>query len=121
MTLVFNSELVDSLGSCLDDYTIDSRGDIGSLVRLEAIDAVCAILKNVFAPDISQRTLVQQMLSRVVRLSAEKMDKVRLRAATCLHQAWARSHPSLAQNLYVLSTLVNVQVARLIGKQSRCR
>ncbi|KAF1966082.1 hypothetical protein BU23DRAFT_518586 [Bimuria novae-zelandiae CBS 107.79] len=67
----------------LNDYTVTERGDVGSLVRLEALNTMgtawetgllrgCAYEKNLHAD--------------VLRLSLEKLDKVRLRAAQVLEK-----------------------------------
>ena len=72
----------------LDDYTIDSRGDIGSLARLAAIEAVVAILgTRPTNSDIRPIVLDQGLISRVARLAVERVDRVRIRAANCLRQA----------------------------------
>ncbi|KAI9675943.1 MAG: hypothetical protein M1829_003181 [Trizodia sp. TS-e1964] len=74
---VLTNEMVDMLRRCLDDYSSDSRGDIGSWVRIEAIDAVAKAWQMGL---ISLKSSVEEMLvSRVIRLSGEKLDKVRFR------------------------------------------
>ncbi|KAI9787282.1 MAG: hypothetical protein M1816_007696 [Peltula sp. TS41687] len=98
---ILGNSITHSLYMCLDDYTIDSRGDIGSLVRLQAINAISLVLKT----DVARNVLLkdnrkQSVLSRVVRLSAEKMDKVRVQAVACLHEAFVHFHPSLLDTLY---------------------
>ncbi|KAJ4368106.1 hypothetical protein N0V83_006461 [Neocucurbitaria cava] len=64
----------------LNDYTITERGDVGSLVRLEALNTVLnawnsGILRNV------EKETGQKIYADVLRLSLEKVDKIRLRAA----------------------------------------
>lgn len=104
------NSILSSLCMCLDDYTIDARGDVGSLVRLEAISAVSTTLKNDLIRDILFKDVQKQsVLSRVARLSAEKMDKVRVKAVACLHEAFAYFHPSLLTNLYA-----HVHVCRVL-------
>lgn len=84
--------LTDSMSQvmiyCLDDYTIDSRGDVGSWIRLEAIDAVLMAVKQGLVlsslPNISSSD--EALISHVARLAAEKLDKVRTRAWQCLSQ-----------------------------------
>ena len=44
--LVISADLSQALQACLNDYTTDRRGDVGSLVRVEAIDATAVILKR---------------------------------------------------------------------------
>lgn len=81
--------MAEALIACLDDYTIDSRGDVGSWIRLEAIDAVLmALRKGILLrhpPEVSPTEA--DMLSRIGRLAAEKLDKVRSRAWSCLAAA----------------------------------
>ena len=65
----------------LNDYTIDERGDVGLLVRLEALLSLKEALKN---EAVSRNVLNEDIEAAVVRLAVEKMDKVRTEAATCL-------------------------------------
>ncbi|KAI9731387.1 MAG: hypothetical protein M1834_005293 [Cirrosporium novae-zelandiae] len=82
---IVSPNIVNIIGSSLNDYTSDQRGDIGSLVRLEAIKAVrVAWEQNLLEEnDYKERTI-----SPVVRLAAEKLDKVRFRAWVCLEVVW---------------------------------
>lgn len=71
---------------CLNDYTTDRRGDIGSLVRLEAIDAIGVALSHQLLSDVEPR---RSILARICGLAVERLDKIRFRAWTCLHDHWA--------------------------------
>jgi hypothetical protein len=63
----------------LTDYTIDERGDVGSLVRLQALTCVSRLLSlEHLQQDSDRRQLLQ---SDILRLSLEKLDRVRGRAA----------------------------------------
>lgn len=73
-----------ALHACLDDYTTDRRGDVGSLIRLEAIDATAVVLKRRLL-SVSER---QDMAARICGLAVEKLDKVRFRAWGCLQANW---------------------------------
>ncbi|EGP84313.1 uncharacterized protein MYCGRDRAFT_110699 [Zymoseptoria tritici IPO323] len=65
----------------LNDYTIDERGDIGSLVRLQSITCTSTILSH---PAFKFHLDSLQLLSNDIhRLSLEKLDRVRLSAAHC--------------------------------------
>lgn len=73
----------------LNDYTINERGDVGSLVRLEALNTVelvwfgCQSNDDMFQN--KQFKLTNDALgTSVVRLSLEKLDKLRNRASKCL-------------------------------------
>ena len=76
--------VIDVLRSCLNDFTVDQRGDVGSHVRLEAIDAVEVALQSNLLPLETRRSL----LAGVVSLAVEKLDKVRFRAWNCVRKNW---------------------------------
>ncbi|KAJ5587341.1 uncharacterized protein N7459_003106 [Penicillium hispanicum] len=66
----------------LNDYTTDRRGDIGSLIRVEAIQAA----RNL-PSDLSWDTpVLQDLIGCLFRLASEKLDKVRLQAWLCLEE-----------------------------------
>jgi tubulin-specific chaperone D len=86
--------------TALNDYTINERGDVGSLVRLEALDLVEqawsaniafewdareGTTDGVFGPFIAleHSTLEWKIAAAVTRMSLERLDKVRARAAHC--------------------------------------
>lgn len=73
--------MTGALQSALSDYTIDERGDIGSLVRLQGI--ACA--STMFAVPACTRNVEMMHLlqAEIIRLSLEKLDRVRLQAAEC--------------------------------------
>lgn len=82
--LVITEKLSQALRACLTDYTTDRRGDVGSLIRLEAIDATAVVLKKGLL-SISER---KDMAARICGLAVEKLDKVRFRAWGCLQANW---------------------------------
>lgn len=68
----------------LNDYTTTQRGDVGSLVRVEAIQAARAI-----APQLEVRSPIVFGLAKCLfRLASEKLDKIRLQAALCLQDCY---------------------------------
>lgn len=73
--------ILEAFETALNDYTINERGDVGSLVRLEALIAI---------EHVWERGLWKQSPRRVAcyrsaqRLALERLDKVRLAAAKCL-------------------------------------
>lgn len=77
--------LIDNVIAYLNDYTIDRRGDIGSLIRLQALKAVKFILKT------KGQDRIRDVMMCVVRLSAEKLDKVRQQAWSCLEIFWSQA------------------------------
>lgn len=76
--------LSDAISVSLDDYTIDQRGDIGSLVRIEAINTVHTACQHNLLKEATMRIL----LSKVCGLAVEKLDRVRFRAWRCLQDNW---------------------------------
>ncbi|OJD22113.1 hypothetical protein ACJ73_06543 [Blastomyces percursus] len=82
----------------LNDYTTDRRGDVGSFIRLEAIEAVNIIIESKVPPGPTPMYL-KDLMGSVVRLAAEKLDKVRFHAWNCLQGFWETSLdlPPLAQ------------------------
>ncbi|KAL4987726.1 tubulin folding cofactor D C terminal-domain-containing protein [Aspergillus falconensis] len=78
--------IAHSLVRFLNDYTTDRRGDIGSLVRLEGIQAAKVVLQR--KTNITNPSHVQDIVGCLCRLAAEKLDKVRLEAWLCLQIFW---------------------------------
>ncbi|EXJ84183.1 hypothetical protein A1O3_04850 [Capronia epimyces CBS 606.96] len=71
----------------LTDYTNDQRGDIGSLLRLQSLEAVNALRSNEAALRILDGTS-EAVMPVLVKLAAEKLDSVRFRAWRCLESYW---------------------------------
>ena len=70
----------------LNDYTIDERGDVGSLVRLQCISCASHILKAQALEQICHSESEGTLEADIYRLSLEKLDRVRLQAAQCRSQ-----------------------------------
>ncbi|KAK4617744.1 Tubulin-specific chaperone D [Fulvia fulva] len=68
----------------LNDYTIDERGDVGSLVRLQCISCTSKIFSSKAFND--HPPLLATLKAEIYRLSLEKLDRVRLSAAHCRYQ-----------------------------------
>ena len=77
-------KLVSALDVGLNDYTITERGDVGSLVRTQAIQCVQSIWES-SQPQLEPASK-QLLEGNVIRLALEKMDRVRTQAAKCLAQ-----------------------------------
>ncbi|KAF3938133.1 hypothetical protein ABW19_dt0209476 [Dactylella cylindrospora] len=77
---VQNEIILQALYRSLVDYSVDSRGDVGSWARAEAIRAVLSL--HAFHPlDISTpNTTPLRIFYKIISLSAEKLDRVRLKA-----------------------------------------
>ncbi|KXT12555.1 hypothetical protein AC579_7491 [Pseudocercospora musae] len=67
----------------LNDYTIDERGDVGSLVRLQCIACFRQLLDHGTDLIPEFRSTGQPLKHEIARLSLEKLDRVRLQAALC--------------------------------------
>lgn len=70
-------ELADTILRAMDDYTVDARGDIGSLVRLEAMEALPTLLGE-------QHYLRSQYEAKLARHVFDKLDRLRRRALQLL-------------------------------------
>jgi hypothetical protein len=77
----------DMVAEGLDDYTTDARGDIGSLVRVEALKAVATVWNLIASLGDNGRLLFEKLFPKVLRLAAEKLDKVRSEAQNCVAAA----------------------------------
>ncbi|KAL2840976.1 tubulin folding cofactor D C terminal-domain-containing protein [Aspergillus pseudoustus] len=83
-------DIASSLIGFLNDYTTDRRGDIGSLVRLEGIQAVKALIQK--ETGVARKPYIKKIIGCLCRLAAEKLDKVRLEAWLCLQLFWESTH-----------------------------
>jgi tubulin-specific chaperone D len=82
------------LTNCLDDYTVDSRGDVGSWIRMAACESLVPVFKHTSQQD------VRLTMGKLLRLSVEKMDKVRIvggRTLCDLIPQWIDAEDSLKE------------------------
>jgi hypothetical protein len=87
--LIFLNVLADGL----NDYTNTTRGDVGSLVRLQALKAVQVMWQDIRDPTGDVPWLeasLKVLFYSVLRLSAEKLDRVRPEAQVALSLAMKR-------------------------------
>lgn len=77
--------VINAIQAALQDYSTDQRGDIGSLLRLEAINAVKAAFEH-GTLQITKRGM--RLLQSICVLAGERLDKVRARAWDCLTTCW---------------------------------
>ncbi|KAK4142379.1 tubulin folding cofactor D C terminal-domain-containing protein [Dichotomopilus funicola] len=77
---------LDLVAEGLDDYTTTARGDVGSLVRFEAIRATRSLWERELetAGSETAHRLVSTLFLRILRLAAEKLDRVRVEAQAAL-------------------------------------
>ncbi|OTA63772.1 hypothetical protein K449DRAFT_368700 [Hypoxylon sp. EC38] len=90
------SAFLDIVSEGLDDYTTNARGDIGSHVRLEAIKAT----KTLWKTKRDDEQVISVLFPRILRLAAEKLDRVRTEAqsalAIVLHSRYAQAFSKLS-------------------------
>ena len=51
MTADMRSKILETLYACLEDYAVDNRGDVGSWVRLESMDALYTYMDMIVSSD----------------------------------------------------------------------
>lgn len=79
--------IVSAVHRGLNDYTIDERGDVGSLVRLQAIACTSRIFEKCFSSKFNlNEEPLRIVQADILRLSLEKLDRVRLAAGQCQSQ-----------------------------------
>jgi tubulin-specific chaperone D len=92
--LLIVERIANAVHRGLRDYTIDERGDVGSLVRLQTISCTSSTFSNAAFTSAGEQTQVLQLLrADIARLSLEKLDKVRLQAAQCRQQCLVFDRP----------------------------
>jgi hypothetical protein len=79
----------------LNDYTVTERGDVGSLVRLEALTTIGTAWSAGLMKDLAPS---EQLYADVLRLSLEKLDKIRALSAHVLEQG-ALGHLEVANKV----------------------
>jgi tubulin-specific chaperone D len=80
------------LTNCLDDYTVDSRGDVGSWIRMAACESLIPVFQHASQHDI------RATIGKLLRLSVEKMDRVRAvsgRTLCVLTPQWTEAEEGL--------------------------
>lgn len=93
--------MANSVIDFLNDYTTDRRGDIGSLIRVEAIVAAGIILKQESSPS-SRSAIFQDLVGCLCRLASEKLDKVRLQGWLYLQSFWESAGLPVALERYLV-------------------
>jgi hypothetical protein len=75
---------LDMVRDGLNDYTTNARGDVGSHVRVEALRAVKAVWSSMSSDGAIVQEAVGKLIYGTLRLSAEKLDRVRPEAQAAL-------------------------------------
>jgi hypothetical protein len=79
--------LLELVAEGLDDYHTNARGDVGSQVRFQAIRATRSLWEGLGEGEehwAKKQHLVSELFLRILRLAAEKLDRVRAEAQTAL-------------------------------------
>ncbi|CAH2063338.1 unnamed protein product [Thlaspi arvense] len=94
--ILIKTEVMDTLLTALDDYSVDNRGDVGSWVREAAIHGLekctyilCKKMGTNSAGDSSSlfdSNLANRLIGGIVKQGVEKMDKLRETAAKSLQR-----------------------------------
>ncbi|XP_053425237.1 tubulin-specific chaperone D [Nycticebus coucang] len=85
-------QLYGTLLGCVDDYTTDSRGDVGAWVREAAMTSLMdlTLLLGRSQPELIEAHICEQVMCHVAQQASEKIDRLRAHAAsvflTLLHQ-----------------------------------
>jgi hypothetical protein len=106
-------QIASALHIALNDYTITERGDVGSLVRLEALNTVrVAWAHGILSEKRSEGEY--DIYADVLRLSLEKLDKMRMNAAQVLEQREASvvSTDEVSSQAYFRTALLSLQTAK---------
>ncbi|CAL9693227.1 unnamed protein product [Knipowitschia caucasica] len=91
------SEVYETLLNCMNDYTTDSRGDVGSWVREAAMTSLrdITILVSESAPEILAPNLVGRMMCCLAQQAAEKIDRYRAHAGNIFLQLIHSKDPAI--------------------------
>jgi len=101
----------------LTDYTIDERGDIGSVLRLQSIKAAETFW--VHCPKRASRDSgFQPVVGQIARLAAERLNKVRFRAWQFLETLWSKADewPKMASSFRHLADVSSLAYYQQIVK-----
>ncbi|XP_062930349.1 tubulin-specific chaperone D [Mobula hypostoma] len=91
------SQIYSTLLDCMNDYTTDSRGDIGAWVREAAMTSLMelTILLVQTHPQLISPDNCRQMMCYLAQLSAEKIDRFRARAGSVFLQILHFDNPAV--------------------------
>ncbi|XP_066530722.1 tubulin-specific chaperone D [Hoplias malabaricus] len=78
------SGVYESLLDCMNDYTTDSRGDVGAWVRAAAMTGLLDVTLQVSgsAPELLSPAIVQRLMCCLAQQAAEKIDRYRAHAGS---------------------------------------
>ncbi|XP_063817074.1 tubulin-specific chaperone D [Pseudophryne corroboree] len=89
--------IYNTLLHCMNDYTTDSRGDVGAWVREAAmaslLDITLLLVKQ--SPDLIGEDFSQRMMCSIVQQAAEKIDRFRAHAGTVFLNLLYQDNPPI--------------------------
>ncbi|XP_067313008.1 tubulin-specific chaperone D [Pseudorasbora parva] len=87
----------EALLGCMNDYSTDSRGDVGAWVRAAAMSSLMdvTLLVVASAPDLLSPDLVQRMMCCLAQQAAEKIDRYRAHAGTVFLRLLHSTEPAV--------------------------
>ncbi len=89
------SSMFDCLIRCSDDYFIDSRGDVGSLIREASLKALCSIRQHLSE---SQRSMI---FGKILHQVLDRLDRVRWTCFDLLNMGgWPLQFPPLDRSSF---------------------
>ncbi|KDN39687.1 hypothetical protein K437DRAFT_8890 [Tilletiaria anomala UBC 951] len=92
-----------ALIGCLEDYTVDQRGDVGSWVRTAAMQSLASIVEGCEARAQTGYALLDVQRS-LLKQTAERIDSVRSCAAKSLHRT-AQATPMIPRDRHMKALL----------------
>ncbi|UKZ47271.1 hypothetical protein TrVGV298_001488 [Trichoderma virens] len=93
---------LDLLAEGLNDYTTTARGDEGSLVRFQTLKAIAVLWGDIGHPTTQAdwvEASVRKLIYNILRLSAEKLDRVRRVAKDVIALLMSESSVDESKNL----------------------
>ncbi|XP_051572413.1 tubulin-specific chaperone D-like [Myxocyprinus asiaticus] len=87
----------EALLDCMNDYSMDSRGDVGVWVRAAAMSSLMDVTMLVVAsaPELLSSDLVQRMMCCLAQQAAEKIDRYRAHAGTIFLRLLHSTEPAV--------------------------
>ncbi|KAK0391167.1 hypothetical protein NLU13_0668 [Sarocladium strictum] len=98
-------KLLPLLNDGLNDYTTNARGDIGSHVRVQALRVVQSLWADRNFDEAWSGSTLSVLYGNVLRLAAEKLDRVRPEAQAALALTLKEEHQAAFQELTFSSEL----------------
>ncbi|KAL5594694.1 hypothetical protein BROUX41_001610 [Berkeleyomyces rouxiae] len=119
------SSYLNMLVEGLNNYTTNARGDVGSLVRVAALQAAKSLWRDVSRLEGSSETgsqwlqqSIKQLFPAVLRLAAEKLDRVRAEAQLTLGLVMTKEHYKKFIGLTFSSREYFYTLLKLLGADS---